>query len=193
MAESVVTPIRQPVLSTSRLALRCFTPADTEEVFALRSSKSVSRYWDAPPWRERAQAEQFVARSAAMAQEATGVRLAVDRRADGRFIGWCAVFGRNHEFRRATLGYCFTEEAWGHGFATEAAGALLAWAFPTMDLNRVHAEADTRNIASVRVLEKLGFRREGMMREDTIVEGEVSDSFIFGLLRREWRAPTTIT
>ncbi|WP_258060242.1 MULTISPECIES: GNAT family N-acetyltransferase [unclassified Arthrobacter] len=56
----------------------------------------------------------------------------------------------------------------------------------TLDLNRVQGETDTRNIASARVLEKLGFLREGELREDCIVNGEVSDSWIYGLLRRDW-------
>jgi len=76
------------------------------------------------------------------------------------------------------------------GYATEAARSLLRWAFDTLDLNRVQAEADTRNLASARVLEKLGFVREGTLREDCIVNGEVSDSWVFGLLRREWRPPS---
>lgn len=55
-----------------------------------------------------------------------------------------------------------------------------------MELNRVQSEADTRNAASARVLEKLGFLREGALRENCIVDGEVSDSWVYGLLRREW-------
>jgi [ribosomal protein S5]-alanine N-acetyltransferase len=85
------------------------------------------------------------------------------------------------------LRYCFAEAAWGRGYATEAAGALLGWAFDTLDLNRVQAETDTRNLASARVLEKLGFVREGTLREDCVVNGEVSDSWVYGLLRRERR------
>ena len=83
------------------------------------------------------------------------------------------------------LGYCLDEPAWGQGFATEAAGTLLQWAFNTLNLNRVQSEADTRNAASDRVLEKLGFLREGTLRENCIVDGEVSDSWVYGLLRRE--------
>jgi RimJ/RimL family protein N-acetyltransferase len=86
------------------------------------------------------------------------------------------------------LGYCFDDAAWGHGYATEAAFALLQWAFDTLDLNRVQAETDTRNAASARVLEKLNFMREGTLREDCVVNGEVSDSWVFGLIRREWRS-----
>ncbi|GAA4990977.1 hypothetical protein GCM10025734_18100 [Kitasatospora paranensis] len=77
---------------------------------------------------------------------------------------------------------------WGRGFAAEAAHALLQWAFDTLDLNRVQAEADTRNAASARVLEKIGFVREGTLREDCVVNGEVSDSWVFGLIRREWHS-----
>ena len=63
----------------------------------------------------------------------------------------------------------------------------LGWAFDTLDLNRVQAETDTRNAASARVLEKFGFVREGTLREDCVVNGDVSDSWVYGLIRREWR------
>ncbi|MFD4398877.1 GNAT family N-acetyltransferase [Kitasatospora sp. NPDC058478] len=85
------------------------------------------------------------------------------------------------------MGYCLDEAMWGHGFATETATAVLQWAFDALDLNRVQAETDTRNVASARVLEKVGFVREGTLREDCVVNGEVSDSWVFGLIRREWR------
>lgn len=117
--------------------------------------------------------------------DGTGARLVLER--DGAFLGWCGLSRWNPEYRSASLGYCLTREAWGHGYATEAAGALLAWAFDTLDLNRVQAEADTRNEASGRVLRKLGFVLEGTLREDCVVKGDVSDSWVFGLLRREWR------
>jgi hypothetical protein len=96
-----------------------------------------------------------------MAEEGSGARLAVDRVSDATFIGWCAVTRWNPDHRSASMGYCLAEAAWGHGYATEAARALLQWAFDTLDLNRVQAETDTRNVASARVLEKLGFIREG--------------------------------
>jgi ribosomal-protein-alanine N-acetyltransferase len=90
-------------------------------------------------------------------------------------------------YRSAKMGYCLDDAVWGQGFATEAAGALLQWGFDTLDLNRVQSETDTRNTASSRVLEKLRFARDGTLREDCIVNGEVSDSWVYGLLRREWK------
>lgn len=177
-----------PTLHTARLRLRPFHDADADDLFALQSSAHVLRYWDAPPWRDRERARRFIDACRRMAEEGTGARLAVDRLDDGTFIGWCSLSGWNPEYRSASLGYCYAETAWGHGFATEAARALLQWAFDTLDVNRVQAETDTRNLASARVLEKLGFVREGTLREDCIVNGDVSDSWVYGLLRREWHS-----
>jgi RimJ/RimL family protein N-acetyltransferase len=167
--------------------LRPFTGEDVDALFALHTSAYVLRYWDAPPWTERERAERFIATCRQMAEEGSGARLAVERAFDGAFIGWCALNRWNPGYHSATLGYCFDDVAWGHGYATEAAVALLQWAFDTLDLNRVQAETDTRNAASARVLEKLNFKREGTLREDCVVNGEVSDSWVYGLIRREWR------
>lgn len=175
-----------PTLQTERLRLRPFTSADDDALFRLHSSDRVLRYWDSPPWVDRTRAERFLATCVRMAEEETGVRLAVDLLSDSAFIGWCALSRWNQEHRSASLGYCFDDAAWGRGYATESGRALLQWGFDTLNLNRVQAEADTRNAASARVLEKLGFVREGTLREDCIVRGEVSDSWVYGLLRREW-------
>jgi RimJ/RimL family protein N-acetyltransferase len=176
-----------PTLHTSRLRLRPFTGADAAALFALHSNAHVLRYWDSPPWSDPARAERFLVVSRQMAEDGSGARLAMDRVSDGVFIGWCGLTRWNPEHRSASMGYCLDDAAWGHGYATEGARALLQWAFDTLDLNRVQAEADTRNVASARVLEKLGFLREGTLREDCVVNGDVSDSWVYGLLRREWQ------
>jgi RimJ/RimL family protein N-acetyltransferase len=177
-----------PTLHTARLRLRPFADADADALFALQSSDHVLRYWDAPPWTEPSRARRFIAACRQMADEGSGARLAIVRNADGAFIGWCSLTRWNPEYRSASLTYCLSDAAWGHGYATEGVRALLHWGFDALDLHRVQAETDTRNLASARVLDKLGFVREGTLREDCIVNGEVSDTWVFGLLDREWRA-----
>jgi [ribosomal protein S5]-alanine N-acetyltransferase len=181
-------PLPAPTLHTPRLRLRPITAGDADALFALHSSADVLRYWDAPPWTEPEQAERFIAACRQIEEEGSGARLGIDRASDSAFIGWCSLGRLNSDYRSAALGYCLAQSAWGKGYATEAARALLQWAFDTLELNRVQAETDTRNAASARVLEKLDFRREGTLREDCIVNGEVSDSWVYGLLRREWRS-----
>jgi ribosomal-protein-alanine N-acetyltransferase len=185
---SLPTPaLHTPTLHTARLRLRPFTSADADALFALHSNAHVLRFWDSPPWSDEARAERFIAACRQMAEEGSGARLAMETGSDGAFIGWCSLSRWNPDYRSASMGYCLDEAAWGHGYATEAARALLHWAYQTLDLNRVQAETDTRNLASARVLEKLGFQREGTLREDCVVNGDVSDSWVYGLLRREWQ------
>ncbi|WP_354438010.1 GNAT family N-acetyltransferase [Marmoricola sp. OAE513] len=169
-----------PTLRTERLVLRPFTSSDAADLYALHSNAFVLRYWDSPPWTEPARAESFLDGCRQLAEEGTGVRLAVE--SAGGFLGWCSLTRWNPAHRSAAIGFCYTETAWGHGFATEAAAALVEWAFESLDLHRVQAELDTRNVACARVLEKLGFVREGTLREDCVVNGVVSDSWVYGLL-----------
>ena len=176
-----------PTLHTASLTLRPFTDADGDDLYALHSNAFVLRYWDSPPWTDRARADRFIAACRQMAEDGTGARVALERPSDGTFLGWVGLTAFNPDFRSASLGYCLAEAAWGHGYATEAARALVQWGFDHLDLNRVRADTDTRNVASGRVLTKLGFVHEGTMREDCIVSGDVSDSHVYGLLKREWR------
>ena len=147
-----------PTLLTARLRLRPVTGTDADALVALQSNARVLRYWDSPPWTDRSRVDRFFAVSEQLAEEGTGARLALERVADASFLGWCSVTRWNPEHRSASLGYCLAEAAWGQGYATEAAGSLLQWAFDTFDLNRVQAETDTRNLASARVLREAGVR-----------------------------------
>lgn len=188
MGDTVGMALPTPTLVTERLRLRPFADTDAGAMYALHTNPRVLRYWDAPAWKEPARAQRFFALCRQLESDGLGARVAIDRLDDGRFIGWCSVSGWNPDFRSAIHGFCLDDAAWGRGYATEAAGALLAWAFGSLDLHRVQSEVDTRNPASARVLEKLGFVREGTLRENCIVDGDISDSWVYGLLRRDWDA-----
>jgi RimJ/RimL family protein N-acetyltransferase len=181
-------PLPTPTLQTARLLLRPFADTDSEAIYALQSNPRVLRYWDSPPWTDPARTAAFLAASRQIEQDGSGARFAIETVQTRVFVGWCSMFRWNPVYRSLGIGYCLDEPAWGKGYATEAVGAMLHWAYNALDLNRVDAELDTRNAASARVLEKLGFEQEGLRREDCVVAGEVSDSWIYGLLRRDWKA-----
>jgi len=100
-----------PILHTARLLLRPFTEGDTDAIYAVMSNASVVRYWDAPAWSERTRADRFIARCKAMEQDGSGVRLAIERTADGVFIGWCAFMEWNPSYRSGMIGYCLDDKA----------------------------------------------------------------------------------
>jgi ribosomal-protein-alanine N-acetyltransferase len=157
-------------------------------LFAVFSDPRVMRYWSTPPWTGMHQAEAFIERSHEALQQGDALRLGLERRSDGVLIGQCTLFSFSPSSRRAEIGYSMVADAWGQGFMREALSALLDHGFATLNLNRVEADIDPRNTASARSLERLGFTREGLLRERWIVGDEVSDTALYGLLARQWRA-----
>lgn len=173
-------------LSTECLSLRALRADDANALFAMRSDAVAMRYWSTPPWTEMAQAEAHLRVASAPAAGAYLRQFGIERRADGVLIGTCSLFDHSVESRRAELGYFLGRPVWGQGLAREAVTALIAHGFGALNLNRIEADVDPRNAASVRLLERLGFVREGLLRQRWIVAGEVSDSAVYGLLRGEW-------
>jgi ribosomal-protein-alanine N-acetyltransferase len=174
-------------LHTERLDLRPLAPSDADGLFALRSDPVVQRYGSGI-WTDPQQAHARIADNQRDMAAGQVVELAILRREDAAMLGTCTLFHHDAACRRAEIGYALIVPAWGRGYASEAATALLDWGFAHMGLNRVEADIDPRNTGSARVLERLGFALEGQLRERWIVAGEKSDSAIYGLLAGEWRA-----
>jgi len=175
-------------LSTARLLLRPLAPGDVDAVFAMRSDPVVQRYGSHPPWTERQTAVDYIERDRRGMADGSHAQFGIERRDDGAVIGTCTLYDISAQCRRADIGYVLLPSQWGRGYATEALVALLDWGFDKLDLNRVEADIDPRNLPSARILERLGFAHEGHLRERWIVAGEVSDSGMYGLLAREWPA-----
>jgi len=172
-------------LETARLLLRPLTDDDAHALYAIFGDPQVMRYWSGPAWTSPAQARKLVAADAEGRAARTHARWGIVRRADGALIGHCTLFNRSDVCRRAEIGYALAAAAQGRGCMHEALSALIADAWQRLDLNRIEADIDPRNTGSARTLERLGFRLEGLLRERWIVNGEVSDSAMYGLLRRD--------
>ena len=179
-----------PVLSGQRVRLRGPSTDDIDAVFALFSDPGVMRYWSSAPMQVRAQAEGKVDEMRdAFARRDMLHWLIVDRRSDVA-IGSCTLFRFDARHRHAEVGYALRSDRWGRGLAAEAVSLALDWGFRTLMLHRIEADIDPRNDASRCLLERLHFRREGLLRERFFVEEQASDSEVYGLLAQEWREHT---
>jgi RimJ/RimL family protein N-acetyltransferase len=117
----------------------------------------------------------------------SGVPLAVELATTREFLGDVSLTLGPPEHRQAEMGFVFHPGHHGQGYATEAAAAVVALAFGAYDLHRVYGRLEARNLASARVLEKLGMRREAHLVENEWVKGEWQSEIVYALLAREWR------
>ncbi|MBC8022010.1 MAG: GNAT family N-acetyltransferase [Burkholderiales bacterium] len=173
-------------MELARLRLRRMELTDVDALFAVYSNAEVARYLSYPPWKEKKQAEAWIARVFAGQERGSSLQLAVERKEDRAMIGTCTLFNCHEESRRAEIGYALHRSYWGAGYMHETLVALIDFAFKTLGLNRLEADIDPRNAGSRRSLERLGFKSEGRLRERWIVDGEVSDTEYLGLLSAEW-------
>ena len=176
-----------PILQTERLVLRQMVAADAESVFAFRSDREVQRYNGGAIHRLE-QASELIQEITDDYRKGVGLEWGVTRRGDDSVLG---IFGYTHwsdEHQRAEIGYCLHRGHWRQGIAQEAMRAILTFGFGTMGLNRIHACPWADNIASVRLLEKLGFHHEGTLRDEYWQDGRFHDERAYALLRREFVA-----
>lgn len=191
-------------LRTTRLLLRPFTLDDVEDVLEYTNDPEWARYQiGLPPLPyTRKDTETLVAMFSdpstwetghpGLSSSGSGAGLlqifAIEF--DGKVIGEIALNQRDEDRQndRVELAYSLSRQHWGKGLTTEAARAVMIWAFQTYSFNRMFAWCDPRNISSWRVLEKLGMKPEGQLRSHLKWNGEFRDQLYFGILRGEWKA-----
>jgi RimJ/RimL family protein N-acetyltransferase len=175
-------------LLTPRLCLREFRGTDEADIHAYASDAEVVRY---ASWGPNTPAETRAVLDAWLVEQRrwprSSVTLAIELSAERRLIGAIRLEERDVVHRAGDFGYTITRAYWNRGIATEASRAVVDTAFRVLGFHRVWATCDTRNVASARVLEKTGLRREGEMRRDTIRGGEWSDTYLYGVVVEEWR------
>jgi RimJ/RimL family protein N-acetyltransferase len=180
--------LKPVVLTTGRLKLRPMDERDIPSHYAVFSDPEVARYWSREPWTDIGQASQSIAAMLAAQADGSEARFGIELLSTGELIGNAGLHHFVEQNRRCEIGYALGSKYWGQGYATEALRAVIAHGFDALGLNRIEADIDPRNVGSARVLEKLGFRKEGFMPERWIVGNETADTAFYGLLRRYWNA-----
>lgn len=178
-----------PVLETPRLILREIVAADAEALLRIRGDIRVTRLNSGQPMQSLDEALELIEKT----RQAFADRRRIDwgiilkRDPQAGIIGRCGYNYWLRQDRRASIGYDLGYAYWGNGIMTEAVRAIVAFGFDRLDLNRVEADAAAENIGSIRVLEKVGFVREGLQRDQYFEWDEFHDLVLYALLRSEFK------
>ena len=172
---------------TDRLLLREFVTADWPAVLAYQRDPRYLQYYDWPD-RTPGDAQRFVQMFLEQQDEQPRrkFQLAVVLKAGGQLIGNCGIRQASAGAREADLGYELSPDHWGHGYATEAACAIVQFGFAELRVHRIWAWCIADNTASARLLERLGTKLEGRLREKEYFKGRWWDTLVYGILENEW-------
>lgn len=175
-----------PVLKTERLTLRRPRLSDAPDVLLFRGDWEVQKY-NGPVFKEIAEAQALIEDLNAEFAEQEGVSWAVALTRSDKVIGLFGFHHWSHYHRRAEVGYDMARAYWGKGLASEALRAMIPFGFAQMNLHRIYAGTIADNHESVRLLERLGFQREGTKRQSSWEDdGTFHDSAMYGLLCHEY-------
>lgn len=177
-------------LATERLILRDFQSSDREAVYTYSSDAEAVRHMDFGPDTPE-DSKQYISKLISWQEEKPRkyYDLAVCLKSENAAIGSCGIHVDHFESQEGELGYILIRRYWRQGYATEAAGKMLDFGFNQLGLHRIYATTDIENLASIRVLEKLGMRREGCIKEAMWVPlfSRWVDCFLYAMLEKEFR------
>ncbi|WP_195782707.1 GNAT family N-acetyltransferase [Priestia megaterium] len=171
-----------PILLTPRTTLREITEADADDIFDCFSQEEVIRYYGQEKFKTIQEALVLIDIFAENYRNQKGMRWGIERLDTGELIGTVGFNQWNQKHKRAEIGYELHPQHWGHGYASEAASAVMTYGFDTLQLVRIGAVVFLENKASQHVLEKLGFQKEGVLKNYMYQNGKAHDTFVYSSL-----------
>ena len=176
-------------LETERLVIRDFVEEDWQDIVETRTQEEVARY---EPCGTRPPGPSG---KGSLSASGSSVRSPLDM--VGKYTEFAVVLGNkaigsvgvkrlSDVHQDAEVGWVFDARYWGQGYATEAARALMDWSFRTLELHRITAVCDARNVPSYRLMERLGMRREAHHVKSYFSKGEWTDDLVYAVLKDEW-------
>ena len=141
-----------PIFETKRLLLRASTQSDLEDIYSIYSNPDVVRYTSDTPWTEKHKAAKFIEDAREGLEEESLFGWCVELKESKRVIGTCALFECELEKRIADVSYEILQDYWGQGLTSELLPPIIEFGFETLDLNRINAFVDAKNIASLKLL-----------------------------------------
>jgi RimJ/RimL family protein N-acetyltransferase len=178
---------RLPTIAGRRVTLRWLTSDDAPAVLKIFGDPEVIRYWSSPPLRDLEAAHELVTEIHDLFAARELFQWGVCPADRDEVIGTCTLWHVDLPHRRAEVGFAIAHRAWGQGLGTQALALLIDFCFTTLGLHRLEADVDPENARALRLVERLGFQREGYLRQRWHHLGELRDTVLLGLLRPQWR------
>ena len=176
-----------PVIETKRLWLRQATQEDVEAIFAVFSDSKVTRFHDLDTFAHFNEASKIIERRAKGFESGSRIRWAIVPKENNYLIGSCG-FTWHDKANAAEIGYELNSEFWRQGIMSEALNAILQYGFSSKEIQFVIAEVMLKNVASKRLLEKLGFKSQGILRKHGFWKGKYHDLEQFKLMKTKFIA-----
>ena len=180
-------PLSAPApIPTERLTVRQLASADLPALLEVNGDNAVTRFLPYATWQSLTDADAWFARMEAMQATGTGIQFVVVEKSTQKSVGTCLLFRYDEGSSRAEIGYVLGRAYWGSGYMEEALRGLIQYAFSTIGLRRLEAEVNPENVASTGLLQRVGFQKEGLLRQRWVGKGEPYDVAVFGLLKDEY-------
>lgn len=172
-----------PSLETARLKLREIVSKDAQSVFDCFSNDEVTRYYEQESLTSIEQAEQLIQFFSRNYREKRGIRWGIELKGKEGLIGTIGFNAWSPKHKRAEIGYELHPHYWRFGYATEAASQIISYGFSELDLTRIGAVVFNENHSSQELLIKLGFQKEGVLRNYMYQNGVPYDTNVYSLLK----------
>lgn len=177
-----------PKIETNRFLLREIGTEDIKEIFDIYSNSETLRYQNMEHMNELNEAEEYVNFISTGYQNKIFIRWGITEKGNNQVIGLIALHHIESGNRKVSIGYILNERFWKQGVMTETVGTVIDYLFNDFNINRIEAEIHPENIASIRLCEKLGFKKE-RLKEECILnnyKNEFEDRLIYGIIRRDY-------
>ncbi|WP_043932623.1 GNAT family N-acetyltransferase [Bacillus sp. EB01] len=174
-----------PTLETDRLVLREISKDDAKGIFACFSNENVTRYYGQETLKSIEQAEGFVDFFANSYKEKRGIRWGIERKGTQGIIGTIGFNAWSPKHKRAEIGYEIHPEYWRKGYTSEAVLKVIQYGFGDLGLTRIGAVVFIDNEASTNLLSKMGFQKEGVLRDYMYQNGQAFDTYVYSLLKNK--------
>ncbi|MGH8107882.1 MAG: GNAT family N-acetyltransferase [Arenimonas sp.] len=178
-------PTSLPTLSSQRINLCWIDHADVASIFQIYSDIEVARYWNQPSFTHQDDAHIYIESIHHGFDDGKLFQWGVCLAGSQKLIGTCSLSDISTSQGRANIGIAISSSQWGHGYGREAMSTLIKHAFTELGLRRLEADVSPHNAACLKLLAALGFKREGYLRQRWLVEGELQDSIVLGLLKSD--------